>query len=261
MPHLTRRDPLRRCALLVCLFGALPLSLIAQVRRPEPVPGGRRSAAGIPARRTEIIIGAGTVALDTVNATKSSMLIGSIAIRRQFRPAWLMIGGVIDVGRTTIDGQFFPYEKRLVGDTTQFVSVDGNATMFAARLTADALTPVGDSKRYRAGGGISAGLYAMMPSPAGGEGAGTFIAPTFGVSATAAADLTRRFGASATLGFNQFIGFDRDKLRPSDPANEDPVFTTPFTPPPDAVKSVGGLRLVVGLTYRLGVKPIVGGTK
>ena len=261
MPHLTRSGPLRRSAFLACLLGALPLSLLAQVRRPDPVPGGRRTAAGVPARRTEIVLGAGTVALDPVNATKSSMLIGSLAVRRQFRPAWLMIGGVIAVGRTTIDGEYFPYEKRLVGDTTQFVSVDGNATMFAARVTADALTPVGESKRYRAGGGISAGLYAMMPSPAGGEGAGTFVAPTFGVSATAAADFTRRFGASATLGFNQFVGFDRDKLRPSDPAKADPVFTTPFTPPPDAVKSVGGLRLVVGVTYRLGVKSVTGGAK
>ncbi|MES3034285.1 MAG: hypothetical protein V4813_09835 [Gemmatimonadota bacterium] len=261
MPHLNRRGLLRRSALAAGLLALLPLTVSAQVRRPDPVPSGRRAPAGVPARRTEIVIGAGTVALDPANATKSSMLIGSIALRRQHTPAWLMLGGAIDIGRTTIDGEYFPYERRLVGDTTQFVSVDGNATMFAARLTADALTNVGDSKKYRAGGGISAGVYAMMPSPAGGAGAGTFVAPTFGVSGTAAADLTRRFGASATLGFTQFVGFDRDKLRPSDPAKEDPVFTTPFTPPPEAVKSFGGLRLVVGVTYRLGVKPVSGGTK
>ncbi len=261
MPLLIRSASLRHTALLACVAGALPLALSAQVRRPDPVPAGRRAAVGVPARRTEIIVGAGTVALDPANATKSSMLIGSVGLRRQYKPVWLMLGGAVDFGRTTIDGEYFPYEKRLVGDTTQFVSVDGNATMFAARLTADALTIVGDSKKYRAGGGISAGVYAMMPSPAGGEGAGSFVAPTFGISGTAAADLTRRLGATATLGFTQFVGFDRDKLRPSDPAKEDPVFTTPFVAPPDAVKSFGGLRLVVGLTYRLGVKPVSGGTK
>ena len=261
MPHLNRRGSVRRSALLACLLGALPLSLAAQVRRPDPLPGQRRAAAGVPSRRTEIIIGAGTVALDPANATMSSMLIGSIGLRRQFKPAWLMLGGAIDVGRTTIDGEYFPYEKRQVSDTTQFVSVDGNATMVAGRLTVDALTVVGDSRKYRAGGGISAGMYAMMPSPAGGAGAGTFVAPTFGISGHVAADLTRRLGATATLGFTQFLNFDRDKMRPSDPAREDPVFTTPFTPPPEAVKSVGGLRFVVGLTYRLGVKPVSGGTK
>lgn len=262
MPHHTRSGLLRRSALTACLLGALPLSLIAQIRRPDPIPVGRGGPkAGVPKTRTELFITVGTQALSADNATASSMPLGAIGFRKQFRQDWLFLGGMVDAGSTTIDGDFFPYERRAVGDTTQFVSVDGSARMFAARLTADAILPLGESKRFRYGGGVNVGMYAVQPSPAAGADAGSFIAPTFGFSGMGAADLTSRFGAMASIAITQFMGFDREKLRPSDPALADPVFETPFTLPPAAKESFGGVRLMVGLTYRLGVKTVTGGKK
>lgn len=260
MPLLICSGSLRRIALAACLLCALPPSLTAQIRRPDPMPAGRSAAkAGVPKRRTELMLGAGTQGLSSANATKSSMVIGTAGFRRQLSPAWLHLGGTVDLGGTSIDGEYFPYERRAVGDTTRFFSVGGKATIYAARVTADAIIPFGESTRIRYGGGVNAGMYAVMPSPAAGADAGRFIAPTFGISALGAADITRRFGATATLSLNQFLGFDREKLRPSDPVLADPVFTTPFTPAPEAKKSFGGVRIVIGLTYRLGVKNVAGG--
>lgn len=262
MPHHIRSGLLRRSALTVCLLGALPLSLIAQIRRPDPVPVGRGGPkAGVPKTRTELFITAGTQGLSADNATKSSMPLAAIGFRKQFKQDWLFLGGTLDMGRTTIDGEFFPYERRPVGDTTQFVSVDGSATMVSARLTADAIVPVGESKRFRYGAGVNVGMYSVQPSPAAGADAGSFIAPTFGFSGMGAVDLTPRFGAMASIAITQFLGFDREKLRPSDPALADPVFVTPFVPPPAAKESFGGVRLMLGLTYRLGVKSVTGGKK
>jgi len=262
MHQLNRSGRLRRSALLACLTGALPVSLCAQVRRPDPLPPGQRAAsAGIPKRRTEIFLMGGTQGLSAANATTSSILIAGAGFRAQLAPKWLFVGATADIGRTTIDGQFFPYEKRLIGDTTQFSAVDGSATMFSARLTADAIVSVGDSKRLRYGGGFNVGMYGMNPTPAAGDQAGQFIAPTFGLSALGEADITRRIGATASLGFTQFTGFDREKLRPSNPALAEPVFVTPFSAPPAAAKSFRGIRLIVGLTYRLGVKSVPGGKK
>ena len=119
----------------------------------------------------------------------------------------------------------------------------------------------GESKRFRYGGGLNVGMYSVQPSPAAGADSGSFIAPTVGVSAMGAVDITSRFGALASITMTQFLGFDREKLRPSDPALADPVFETPFTPPPVAKESFGGVRLTVGLTYRLGVKTVTGGAK
>lgn len=263
MHHLNRSGSLRRTALTACLLGALPLSLTAQIRRPAPVPSGRTATKpGVPKRRAEFFAGVGTQGLSSANATKSSMLMGTAGYRRQYSSyEWLHVGGMVDIGGTSIDGEYFPFERRAVGDTTQFFSVGGKATMFAARLTADAIVPLGESKRIRYGGGVNLGMYAMMPTPAAGADAGTFVAPTFGFTVLGAADVTPRLGATASVSLNQFMGFDRDKLRPSDPALADPVFTTPFTPVPDAKKSFSGARLMVGLTYRLGVKNVAGGKK
>ncbi len=262
MHHLIRSGSLRRTALLACLLSALPLALTAQVRRPDPVPGrSTATKAGVPKRRTELFLGTGTQGLSAANATKGSMLIGTAGFRRQYGPEWLHLGGTVDAGATSIDGEYFPYERRPVGDSTRFFAVGGKASIYAARLTADAIMPFGESTRFRYGGGVNLGMYTVRPTPVAGADAGTFIAPTFGVTGLGAADITRRIGATASLSINQFLGFDREKLRPSDPALADPVFTTPFTPVPDAKKSFSGVRVVIGLTYRLGVKNVAGATK
>ena len=254
MPFQHRSGWLRRSAVLVILHGTLPLSLLAQVRRPDPVLSGPRASTSAPRRRTEIFVGGGTIAMNPANATKSSIPIGIIGFRHQMSPEWLSIGGSIEFGSTSVDGKFFPFEKRPVGDSTQFVQVDGHATMIAPRFNADVLFPLDEEEKFRAGVSASVGAYAMMPSPKGGSGAGTFVAPTFGAAFIGEADLTPRIGVTGSLGFAQFLSFDRGKLRPSDPALEDPVFTTPFATPPAAAKSFGGARLLVGISYRLGVK-------
>jgi len=262
MHQLNCSAPLCRSAVLACLLAALPLSLSAQVRRPDPLPESRRAAtAGVPKRRTEVFLAAGTQGLNAANATKSPMLIASAGFHRQFSPEWLVLGGGVNYDKKTIKGQFFPYKRRLIGDNNQFTAVGGSATMFAARLTADVMRPFGDSKRLRVGGGLNLGLYSMNTSPAAGAEAGRFVAPTFGLSVRGEADLTRRLGASVSFGLTQFTGFDRDKLRPSDPALADPVLQTPFVQPPPAVSSFRGARFVVGLTYRLGVKNVARGKK
>jgi len=248
-------------ALVVLMSSALPLSLIAQVRRPDPVPAGRRAAASVPKRRSELLFGLGNVNLEQANGTGGSVPLVSLGYRRQFRPEWLLLGGIVEVGRTAIDGEFFPYERRSLGDSSQFVSVDGSATLGMARLTADVLLPIGEDERYHAGAGVHVGMYGAFPSPAGGAGAGAFVAPTYGATFVGRADITRRLGAMGSIGFVQFTGFDRDRLRPSDPALEEKVFTTPFTPPPAGVKSFGSARFVVGVTYRLGVKPAARSTR
>ena len=260
MPSQNRTGWLRRSATTAFLLGALPLALVAQVRRPDPVPA-RSGVSGKPKRRTDFIIGGGMVKLDEANATQRSVWIGSVGVRRQLSPEWLDLGGVIEVGSSSVDGEFFPYEKRVTADTTLFVAVTGRATLVAGRLTADAMFPIGENEKYAAGFGVNVGMYAMMPSPAGGEDAGTFVAPTYGASLIGQADLTRRLGILGTIGFAQFTNFDRDKLRPSDPALEDAVFTTPLAAPPAPVTSFGGARITVGLTYRLGVKPISRGAR
>lgn len=247
---------LRRSAATALFLGALPLSLHAQIRRPDPAPTNQRSSSKAPKHRTEILKGGGILNLNEANATKASMFVGSAGFRRQMSPEWLYLGGLIDIGRTTIDGSFFPFEKRPVGDSVQFVQVDGHATLIAPRFTADVLLPIDEAERFRAGAGINAGVYAMLPSPKGGTGAGTLIAPTFGAAFIGEADLSAKFGVTASLGFTQFLNFDREKLRPSDPAKADPVFQTPLITPPPGVKSFGGARLIIGLSYRLGVKTI-----
>ncbi len=250
-----------RAALALMLMVAAPSGTLAQVRRPDPAPAGPRAARVAAKRHTEVTVGGGFVNLDKANATTGLLPVGSLAIRRQMVRDWLFVGGALDIGSTTIDGTYFPYEKRPVGDTLQYVVVDGSARLFSGRATADVLWPLDEAERYRAGVGVNAGVYAMMPTPAAGADAGTFIAPTFGAAFVATAELTPRFGVSANFGFAQFTGFDREKLRPSDPALADPVFNTPLLPPPSAVKSFGGTRLIIGVTYRLGVKPATGGRK
>ena len=237
-------------------LGALPLSLIAQIRRPDPVPAGPRASQSTPKRRTEILIGVGTVSLNQANATKASIPIATLGFRRQMSPEWLSLGGMLDVGSTSVDGRFFPYEKRPSGDSLQFVQVNGHANMIAARFNTDVLFPLDEDDKYRAGAGVNIGAYAMMPSPAGGAGAGTFVAPTVGAAFIGQADLTARLGVTGSVGFNEFLSFDRKKLRPSNPTLEDPVFQTPLVAPPAPVKSFGGARLTVGISYRLGVKPL-----
>lgn len=258
MLPLNRRGRLRRSALAALLLGALPLSLLAQIRRPDPAPAGPRAAGGkAPKHRTDILIGGGVINLNKANATEATMVVGSIGFRRQIAPEWLYLGASVDLGRTSIDGTFFPYEKRAIADTIQYLVVNGSAMMLAGRVTADVLWPLDDAKKYRAGVGGNGGVYAMFPSPAGGS----FVAPTFGASVVGQADLTPRFGLAASVGFTQFMNFDREKLRPSDPALADPVFRTPLVLPAEGVKSFGGMRLIVSMTYRLGVKKIPGGKK
>jgi hypothetical protein len=247
---------LRLSACTMCLLGALPLVAIAQVRRPVPTapsaPGGKPTRT-VPKLRSELIIGGSYNTLDTANATDGKLPMLLVGYRRQFRAEWLSLGGTLEVGRTSIDGQFFPYEKRRAGDSLQFVAVDGTAKIAAGRLTADALFPLGDEERVFGGVGVNAGLYAVMPSPAPVAGSGTFVAPTFGASLVGRAEITKRFGATASAGYAWFTGFDRAKIRTSDPALQDPVFPTPFSPVPAAVKSIKGVRVAVGLTYRLGI--------
>jgi hypothetical protein len=250
MHHSIWSGTLHRSARLALLLGALPLSLIAQVRRPDPVPAGPRASGKLPKKRAELLLGAGTVGLNEANATKKSMPVASVGFRHQFRPEWLYLGAMVDVGRTTVNGEFFPYEKRAIGDTLQFVAVNGNATMVAGRFTADILWPLDEAERFRAGAGANVGVYGVLPSGAGS----TIVAPTFGAAFVGEGDITSRIGFMASLGFAQLLNFDREKLRPSDPALADPVFTTPLSAPLPAVKSFGGARIVIGLTYRLGVK-------
>ncbi len=252
---------LRRGAIVALVSSALPLSLIAQVRRPDPVPAGARAGGSVPKRRSELLLGIGYENLEKANGTGSALPVLSLGYRRQYRPEWLMLGGGVDVGRTTINGEYFPYERRPLADSSQFVAVNGSATIVTGRLTADALKPLGEDERYFIGAGVHVGMYAAMPSPAGGAGAGSFVAPTFGASFIGRADITKRFGAMGSIGFVQFTGFDREKLRPSDPALEDKVFTTPFISPPPAARSFGSARVVVGVTYRLGVKPAARSTR
>ena len=57
---------------MALFLGALPLSLLAQVRRPDPVPTNPRKAGVLPKRRTEILIGGGFVTLSDSNATKAT---------------------------------------------------------------------------------------------------------------------------------------------------------------------------------------------
>ncbi len=261
MLHSNRSGTLRRSAVTTMLLGALPLSLLAQVRRPDPVPSGPRSSVTVPKRRSEVLKGGGIINLNEANATKAMMFVGSTGYRRQFSPEWLYLGAAIDLGHTSIDGEFFPYEKRPVGDTIQYVVVDGSAIMLAGRFTAEALFPLDDDEKYRAGVGGNAGVYGMFPRPAAGSDAGSFVAPTFGAAVVGQADLTKKFGIAASLGYTRFTNFDREKLRPSDPALADPVFLTPLIPPPAAVKSFGGARVIISMTYRLGVKKTTGGTK
>ena len=261
MPSSIRRGRLHRRATMALLLIALPLPMLAQVRRPDPAPAGPRAAATVSKRRSELVIGGGFVNLDKANATTALLPIGSLAFRRQILREWLFVGAAVDVGSTTIDGTFFPYEKRPIGDTLQYFVVDGSARLFSGRATADVLWPVDEAERFRAGFGLNAGVYAMAPTPAAGADAGMFIAPTFGAAFVGTADLTPRIGVAASMGFAQFTGFDREKLRPSDPALADPVFNTPLVPPPAAVKSFGGTRLIIGVSYRLGVKQTTGGRK
>jgi hypothetical protein len=251
-PH--RSAWLRRSAAIALLFGGLPFVLEAQIRRPDPSPTGATPAARRAAkRRTELLAGVGITGMNIANATESSLLTGSIGLRRQFSPEWLYLGGTLDFGSTKINGESFPYERRADGDSSRFFAVGGRATMVAARATADILWEAGDDNRARVGVGANLGMYAMMPSPAGGENAGTFVAPTFGAAIVGEFDLSRKLSLAGNFGFTQFTGFDRDKLRPSKSTGEDPVFGTPFQQPSDAVRSFGGIRVIVGLSYRVGV--------
>ncbi|MCC7053864.1 MAG: hypothetical protein IT355_11440 [Gemmatimonadaceae bacterium] len=247
---------MRQSALVALLAGALPLSLLAQVRRPDTAPAGgaRRTRSSVPVRRTELSFGIGTSRFEAANATSSSLPMLTLGLRRQFSPEWLHVGATVDAGTTKVNGAYFPYENRPVGDSLQFVAVGGTATMIAGRLSLDAIKDMDDDRKYRAGVSLNGGLYAMLPSPAGGANAGTFVAPTYGIAVIGMAELTKRLGATASFGIAQFMNFDRDKIRPSDPALEDPAFVTPFTRPPAAVKNFGGPRMTIGLTYRLGVK-------
>jgi len=260
MHSLNRSGWRRRSALAALLLGALPFPVVAQIRRPEPAPSGEVRSSK-PKHRTDLLLGGGTIGLNQFNATEARMFVGSVGVRRQFSPKWLSLGAVVDFGSTSIDGDFFPYEKRPLGDTTQFLSVSGSATMIAGRLTADAMVPLGDSERFRFGGGVNVGMYTMRPTPAAGANAGAFVAPTFGAAVLGEADLTARIGAYASLGFTQFTGFDREKLRPSDPALEDVVFRTPFVEAPPSVKSFGSMRLIAGLRYRFGITKTRRGAK
>ncbi len=257
MHSLNRRGRLRRSALAALFLGVLPLPLLAQIRRPDPVPANPRKAGVNAKHRSEFLFGGGIVPLSDSNGTKGQIFVGSVGYRRQVAREWLSLGASVDFGRTSVNGEFFPYEKRPVGDTIQYVVVNGNATMVAGRFTADVLWPIGEDDKYRAGFGANGGVYAMLPSPGGS----TFVAPTFGASFVGQADITPRIGVQANLGFAQFTGFDREKLRPSDPALADPVFRTPLIAPPDAVKSFGGVRAILSVTYRLGIRKSTGGKK
>jgi hypothetical protein len=247
-----------RGAVLAVLAGGMPLSsLSAQIRRPDPVPGGGPRASGrarLPKRRTEMLFTGGSIGLSKDNATASSAISGSVGFRRQMSIEWLSLGGVVDFGSTKVDGQYFPYEKRADGDSLFFVAVNGNAGIVSARFTANAMTSIDEAEKTRAGISLSGGMYGALPSPSGGSKAGTFIAPVVGASIEGQRDLTSRLGVTASVGLLQFFGFDRDKIRPSSSALEDAVFVTPFGTPPVAKKSFGGLRLMAGFTYRLGVQ-------
>jgi hypothetical protein len=243
-----------RYAALTALAIGLPLGLSAQVRRPDPVSGaGQSSARRASKHRTEYLASLGTTGLSRANAMEPTMITGSVGLRRQFSPEWLYLGGTLDFGSTNINGESFPYERRAEGDSSRFFAVGGRANIVSARATADILWDAGEDEKFRIGVGGNAGVYAVMPTPARGEGAGSFVAPTFGVALVGEYDITRRVAIAANLGFIQFTNFDRDKLRPSASSGEDPVFGTPFQQPSEAEKSFGGARLLIGLSYRLGV--------
>jgi hypothetical protein len=241
---------LRRYACLAVLCAMAPVSLLAQVRTPDPVTPGTR-ATSRNAKRTELLIGGGVIGLKSENATKSSVPIGSIAFRKQFSPEWLYLGATADVGRTPVDGSFFPYERRPFGDTTRFVQVNGNASVISVRANADGLWPLNEDETFRAGLGLTAGAY----------GVGSLVAPQFGANAHAQRDLTRRLSVTALVSYLQFISFDREKIRPSDPALAEPVFRTPLNAVPDPEKSFSSTRFTIGIAYRLGVKTVRRGAR
>jgi hypothetical protein len=254
MPFLTR-SARQLGAVLAVLLLVLPSDLAAQVRRPDSVPGATPQTRRAARHRTEFLVGMGTSRLSERNGTGSSMPIGAIGLRRQFGPEWLYLGGTVDAGRTKIDGEIFPYERRAEGDSSRFFAVGGSATIASARATADLMWNLGEDMKFRAGVGLNAGLYTVLPSPARGEGAGAFVGPTYGLSLVGEYDLTRRFAVMGNFGFTQVNGFKRDKLRPSASSGEDPVFGTPFQPAPPEAKGFSGLRMFFGLSYRLGVPP------
>lgn len=247
LPVLPRRGRLVLAAVL-CLA---PLaSAAAQVRAPERVARARRS---VPERRTEFLLGIGRQQNEARNAFSSATIL-SAGLRKQMRTEWLYLGGRVDLGRGTVDGGFFPYERATRGDTTRYVAVGQSATWTALWATADLLFPFDDDDKYRTGFTFALGGYGVLPARSPAPGTGAFFGPAAQFGFTGAVDITKRLGVEGGIGATYALGWDRDRLRASDPARGDPVLSTPIFPLPEAQRNVAALRFHVGMSYRFGVR-------
>jgi hypothetical protein len=244
----------RRCgrlALAAVTLAVPAATLVAQVRAPDRAQRVRRT---IPERRTEFSLSVGRQQQDAQNALASTT-ITSLAVRRQLRTEWLVVGARADIGSAEIDGRLFPYERRTVGDTTRYVAVGQSATWTALWATADFLFSVDEDDRYRSGVSTGVGMFGLLPARSPAPGTGNQFGPAAKVGFLGIAELTRRVGVEAGVDATAFFGIDRDKLRASDPALVDPNLATPLGGAPEKKDGVSAaLRFHVGLTYRFGVR-------
>lgn len=251
LPLSVRRGRLALAAFLL----ALPVAAAtAQVRAPDRVPRVRRIT---PERRTELLVGVGRQQNQPDRNAMSTATILTVAYRRQLRtPDWLYVGGRADIGRADVEGAFFPYERATNGDTTRYVAVGQAATWSALWATADFIFPFDDDEKYRSGFNFSIGGYGVLPARSPAPGTGSFFGPALHFGFIGNADITKRLGVDAGIGATYMWGFDRDRLRASDPARGDPVLNTPLGALPDARRNVAAMRFHLGMSYRFGVRRI-----
>lgn len=251
LPSSVRRGRVALAAFLL----ALPVAVAtAQVREPDRVPRNRRIT---PERRTELMVGIGRQQNEPQRNAMSTATILTVAYRRQLgTPDWLYLGGRADLGRADVDGRFFPYERATTGDTTRYVAVGQAATWTALWATADFIFPFDDDERYRSGFNVSLGGYGVLPARSPAPGTGSFFGPAAHFGFIGNADITKRLGVDAGIGAAFLWGWDRDRLRASDPARGDPVLTTPLGALPEQKGNVAAMRFHVGMSYRFGVRRI-----
>lgn len=251
LPSSVRRGRIALAAFLL----ALPVaSAAAQVREADRVPRVRRIT---PERRTELLVGIGRQQNEPERNALSTATILTVAYRKQLKaPDWLYLGGRLDLGRADVDGRFFPYERATTGDTTRYVAVGQSATWSALFATADFIFPFDDDEKYRSGFSVGLGGYGVLPARSPAPNTGSIFGPAAHFGFTGTADITRRWGVDGGIGATFLWGWDRDRLRASDPARGDPVLNTPLGVLPEEKSNVAAIRFHVGMSYRFGVRRI-----